>query len=91
MAIEYTKEYWTSGNTDTTWNISSFKERKDSVINYFSAQRKLSSGAVDAMNFQSMLEGMKAGKDSTITEIEKSKSDYELMKNGNIFINAQER
>lgn len=84
MAIEYTKEYWTSGNTDTTWNISSFKERKDSVINYFSAQRKLSSGAVDAMSFQSMLEGMKAGKDSTITEIEKSKSDYELMKNGNI-------
>lgn len=83
MAIEYTKNYWTKNKSETSWEVSSFTERKASVINYFSAQRKIARNVGGVANYQEMLEGKKAFADSLISEKERSKSDFDILKKNN--------
>lgn len=83
MAIEYSKNYWENEKSETIWEVSSYQERKDAVLNFTSAQRKIARGTNDTSGYQEMLEGKKAWADSVIFEKEKSQADFELLRKNN--------
>ena len=83
MAINYTKEYWSKSQSDTSWELSTFTERRNSVINYLSAQRKIARSVNSVGNYQEMLAGKKAWADKVISKQEKSKQEFDLLKKNN--------
>lgn len=82
MALEYNKDYWQKSKTLTSWQLSTFKERKNAVILFNSAQKRISRKVPDAAAYGDLLSGKKAFADEVVRKKPKSKSDFDLTRNG---------
>ena len=80
MAIKYTKNYWDKQNSITSWELSTYEERKESIINFKNAQKKIAKGANNPISYEEMLLGKKELVAEAILSTEKSHKDYNVDK-----------
>jgi hypothetical protein len=80
VAIKYTKNYWDKQNSITSWELSTYEERKESIINFKNAQKKIAKGANNPISYEEMLLGKKELVAEAILSTEKSHKDYNVDK-----------